>query len=544
MAKQLAFDHEAREKLKGGIQKLARAVKVTLGPRGRNAVIDKSWGGPKVTKDGVTVAEEIELSDPYENIGAQLVKVASSKTSDDAGDGTTTATVLAESIFIEGLKSITAGADPMSLSRGIQRATERVVEKLDSMAKKITTHEQRLQIATVAANNDPEIGRIIADAMKQVGENGVITIEEGKGLETDVQIVEGMKFDRGFLSPHFVNHPDTMEAVLEDAYVFIYDQKLSAIRSIVPLLEAIHKAKKPLLMIAEDVEGEVLATLVVNKLKGIVEACAVKAPGYGDRRRAMLEDIAILTGGKLLSKELGVDLEKITLKDLGRAKRVRVDKDNTIILEGAGAKKDVEGRIAQIKKEIDGSDSDYDKEKLQERLARLSGGIARINVGAATETELKEKKYRLDDALSAVQAAVETGILPGGGVALLRCMEAARQMAKELEGEERLGAEALARSLASPITQIAANAGIEGEIVVNRILKNPDTNFGYDALREDYTDLVKRGVIDPLKVTRSALINASSVSALLLTTSCAIAEVKKDEPEGGDDGHGHDHEDF
>jgi chaperonin GroEL len=534
MAKQLAFDHEAREKLKGGIQKLARAVKVTLGPRGRNAVIDKSWGGPKVTKDGVTVAEEVELSDPYENIGAQLVKVASSKTSDDAGDGTTTATVLAEAIFIEGLKSITAGADPMSLSRGIQRATERVVEQLDSMAKKITTHEQRLQIATVAANNDPEIGKIIADAMKQVGENGVITIEEGKGLETDVQIVEGMKFDRGFLSPHFVNHPETMEAVLEDAYVFIYDQKLSAIRSIVPLLEAIHRAKKPLLMIAEDVEGEVLATLVVNKLKGIVEACAVKAPGYGDRRRAMLEDIAILTGGKLLSKELGVDLEKITLKDLGRAKRVRVDKDNTIILEGAGDRKDVEGRIAQIKKEVDASDSDYDKEKLQERLARLAGGIARINVGAATETELKEKKYRLDDALSAVQAAVETGILPGGGVALLRCMEAARQMAKELEGEERLGAEALARSLASPITQIAANAGIEGEIVVNRILKNADSNFGYDALREDYTDLVQRGVIDPLKVTRSALI----------TTSCAIADVKKDEPEGGDDGHGHDHEDF
>ncbi|MCO5167433.1 MAG: chaperonin GroEL [Planctomycetes bacterium] len=543
MAKQLAFDHEAREKLKGGVQKLARAVKVTLGPRGRNAVIDKSWGGPKVTKDGVTVAEEVELTDPYENIGAQLVKVASSKTSDDAGDGTTTATVLAEAIFVEGLKSITAGADPMSLSRGIQRAAEAVVDKLDGMAKKITTHDQRLQIATVAANNDAQIGRYIADAMKQVGENGVITIEEGKSLETEVQIVEGMKFDRGFLSPHFVNNQETMEAVLEDAYIFIYDQKLSAIRPLIPLLEAINKAKKPLLVIAEDVEGEVLATFVVNKLKGIVEACAVKAPGYGDRRKAMLEDIAVLTGGQVLSKDLGVDLEKVTLKDLGRARRVRVDKDNTIVLEGAGDKKAIEARCAQIKKEIDGSDSDYDREKLQERLARLAGGIARINVGAATETELKEKKDRLDDALSATQAAVETGILPGGGVALLRCVEAARQAAKELEGDERLGAEALARSLAAPLSQIAANAGIDGEIVVNRILKNPSPSFGYDALSEDYCDLIERGVIDPLKVTKSALVNATSVSGLLLTTSCAIAEVKKEE-EKDDDGHHHDHDDF
>ncbi len=543
MAKQLAFDHEAREKLKGGVQKLARAVKVTLGPRGRNAVIDKSWGGPKVTKDGVTVAEEVELTDPYENIGAQLVKVASSKTSDDAGDGTTTATVLAEAIFVEGLKSITAGADPMSLSRGIQRASEKVVETLEGMSKKITTHDQRLQIATVAANNDAEIGRYIADAMKAVGENGVITIEEGKSLETEVQIVEGMKFDRGFLSPHFVNNQETMEAVLEDAYIFIYDQKLSAIRPLIPLLEAVAKSKKPLLVIAEDVEGEVLATFVVNKLKGIVEACAVKAPGYGDRRKAMLEDIAVLTGGKVLSKELGIDLEKVSLNDLGRARRVRVDKDNTIVLEGAGEKKSIEGRVAQIKKEIDASDSDYDREKLQERLARLAGGIARINVGAATETELKEKKDRLDDALSATQAAVETGILPGGGVALLRCVEAARQAAKGLEGDERLGAEALARSLAAPISQIAANAGIDGEVVVNRILKNASSSFGYDALSEDYCDLVERGVIDPLKVTKSALVNATSVSSMLLTTSCAIAEVKKEE-EAGDDHHGHDHEDF
>ncbi len=544
-AKQLAFDQEARDALKNGVQKLARAVKVTLGPRGRNAVLDKSWGGPRVTKDGVSVAEEVELTDPYENIGAQLVKVASSKTSDDAGDGTTTATVLAEAIFVEGLKAITAGADPMSLQRGIQKASEAVVEKLESMAKKVTTHEQRLQIATVAANNDKEIGGYIADAMKRVGENGVITIEEGKGLETEVTVVEGMKFDRGYLSPHFVNNQDTMESVLDDAYIFIYDQKLSAIREIVPLLEMMNSAKKkrPLLLIAEDIEGEVLATLVVNRLKGIVESCAVKAPGYGDRRKAMLEDIAALTGGKLISKELGMDLAKIKLEDLGQAKRIRVDKDNTIILEGAGDKKAVEARCAQIKKEVEASDSDYDKEKLQERLARLAGGIAKINVGAHTETELKERKARLDDALSATQAAVETGILPGGGVALLRCVEAARQAGKGLDVDERFGAETLARALASPITQIAANAGIEGEVVINRIMKNSSPTWGYDALAEDYCDLIQRGVIDPLKVTKSALINAASVSGLLLTTSCAIAEKPKadDEEQGGDDHDGHGH---
>ena len=544
MAKQLAFDHEAREALKSGVQKLARAVKVTLGPRGRNAVLDKSWGGPKVTKDGVSVAEEVELTDPYENIGAQLVKVASSKTSDDAGDGTTTATVLAESIFLEGLKAITAGADPMSIQRGIQKAADKVATYLDGVAVKVTTDAQRLQIATVAANNDAEIGRFIADAMKKVGENGVITIEEGKSLETEVQIVEGMKFDRGFLSPHFVNAPETMECVLEDAFILLYDQKLSAIRSLIPLLEAVAKAKKPLLVVAEDIEGEVLATMVVNKLKGIIEACAVKAPGYGDRRKAMLEDIAALTGGKVLSKDLGVDLEKVALADLGRAKRVRVDKDNTIILEGAGDKKGVEARCAQIKKEIEASDSDYDREKLQERLARLAGGIAKISVGAATETELKERKGRLDDALSATQAAVETGILPGGGVALLRAQGAAKQAADALEGDERLGAEALARSLLSPLTQIAANGGVEGQVVINRVLKNPSPNWGYDALAEDYCDLIERGVIDPLKVTRSALLNAASVSGLLLTTSCAIAEKAKDEDEDeGHDDHGHGHDD-
>jgi chaperonin GroEL len=528
MAKQLAFDQEAREALKGGVQKLARAVKVTLGPRGRNAVLDKSWGGPRVTKDGVTVAEEVELRDPYENIGAQLVKIASTKTSDDAGDGTTTATVLAEAIFLEGLKSVTAGHDPMSISRGIQFTAEKVAEHLDGIAKKIETHEQRLQIATVAANHDEEIGQFVADAIQRVGETGVVTIEEGKSLETEVQIVEGMKFDRGYLSPHFVTNPDTMECVLEDAYVLLYDQKLSNIRSLIPLLEASSKAKKPVLFIAEDVEGEVLATLVVNKLKGIVEGCAVKAPGYGERRKAMLADLAILTGGKVLSKELGIDLEKVTLEDLGRAQRVRVEKDSTIILEGAGAADQIAARCAQIKKEIEASDSDYDREKLQERLARLSGGIARINVGAVTETELKERKARLDDALSATQAAIETGIVPGGGVAMLRCEKYALEVAATLEGDERIGGEALARSLRSPLRQIAINAGVEGEVVINRVLKKDDNSYGYDALRDDYCDLIERGVIDPVKVTRSALLNAASVSSMLLTTSCAIAE-KPDE---------------
>jgi chaperonin GroEL len=529
MAKQLAFDHEAREALKAGVSKLARAVKVTLGPRGRNAVLDKSWGGPRVTKDGVSIAEEIELVDPYENIGAQLVKVASNKTSDDAGDGTTTATVLAESIFLEGLKSVSAGADPMSLARGIQKASTAVAKKLDSLSQTVETHEQRLQIATVAANHDTEIGNFIADAMNKVGETGVITIEEGKSLETEVEIVEGMKFDRGYLSPHFVTSPETMEAVLENAVIMLYDQKLSSIRSLIPVLEQVAKAKRPLLIIAEDVDGEALATLVVNKLKGIVEACAVKAPGYGDRRKAMLQDLAVLTGGEVLSKDLGIDLEKVTLDQLGSAKRVRVDKDNTVVLEGAGTTEAVSARCEQIQRDIDASDSDYDREKLQERLARLSGGIARINVGAATETELKERKARLDDALSATQAAVETGILPGGGVALLRAKSTAHDVAQSLSGDERLGAEALARALDAPLSQIATNAGLEGQVVINRVLKNDSPTFGYDALNEDYCDLVERGVIDPTKVTRSALVNAASVSSMLLTTSCAIADADSDD---------------
>ncbi|RMG09002.1 MAG: chaperonin GroEL [Planctomycetota bacterium] len=528
-AKQLAFDQEAREALRDGVKKLARAVKVTLGPRGRNAVLDKSWGGPRVTKDGVSVAEEVELQDPYENIGAQLVKVASSKTSDDAGDGTTTATVLAEAIFLEGLKAVTAGADPMSVSRGIQKAAEAVAEHLEKAAQKVTTHEQRLQIATVAANHDEEVGKLIAEAMQKVGETGVITIEEGKSLETEVEIVEGMKFDRGYLSPHFVTDPETMEAVLENAYVLLCDQKLSSIRSLIPLLEQVAQAKRPLLIIAEDVEGEALATLVVNKLKGIVEACAVKAPGYGDRRKAMLQDIAVLTGGEVLSKDLGVDLEKVKLDQLGTAKRVRVDKDNTVILEGAGSKEAIDARCEQIKRDIEASDSDYDREKLQERLARLSGGIAKISVGAATETELKERKARLEDALSATQAAVETGILPGGGVALLRSTPAAEKTASELGEDERAGATTLARALQAPLSQIAQNAGVEGQVIINRVLKNEDFNYGYDALRDEYCDMLERGVIDPVKVTRSALVNAASVSAMLLTTSCAIAEMDDDD---------------
>ena len=539
MAKQLAFDSEARDKLKEGVQKLARAVKVTLGPKGRNAVIDKSWGGPRVTKDGVTVAEEVELTDPYENIGAQLVKVASSKTSDDAGDGTTTATVLAESIFLEGLKAVSAGADPMALSRGITATAEKVANFIEGQARKIETHEERLQVATVAANHDDFIGETIADAMKKVGENGVITIEEGKGLETEVDIVEGMKFDRGYLSPHFVTDGDAMEAKLDNALVMLYDQKLSSVRPLIPLLEQINDAKRPLLIVAEDVDGEALATLVVNKLKGIVEVCAVKAPGYGERRKAMLVDLAILTGGRVLSKDLGIDLEKVKIDDLGSAKSVRVDKDNTIILEGAGGDDKIKSRCDQIKREIEASDSDYDREKLQERLARLAGGIAKISVGAATETELKERKMRLDDALSATQAAVEEGILPGGGLALLRSQQEAHKLAAELKGDEKIGGETLARSLSAPLTQIAANAGIEGQVVINRLLKNDSFSYGYDALKEEYVDLFERGVIDPAKVTKSALINAASVSAMLLTTSCAIADIPEEDE--GDDDMGHMH---
>ncbi|MBI3726601.1 chaperonin GroEL [bacterium] len=542
MAKQLAFDQEAREKIKGGVQKLARAVKVTLGPKGRNVVLDKSFGGPRVTKDGVSVAEEIELTDPYENMGAQLVKVAASKTSDDAGDGTTTATVLAESIFLEGLKSVTAGADPMALNRGIAAGVDRTIEILDKMSKKVETHEKIRQVATVAANNDAEIGEQIANAMDKVGRDGVITVEEGKALETEVEIVEGMQFDRGYLSPHFVTNPDTQEAVLDNALILIYDQKLAAIKPLIPLLETVAKAKRPLLVIAEDVEGEALATLVVNKLKGIFDACAVKAPGYGDRRRAMLEDIAVLTGGKLISKELGLELEKVAVSDLGQAKRVKVAKETTTVLEGAGSTDKINARCEAIRREVEKTDSDYDKEKLQERLARLAGGVAQINVGAATETELKEKKGRIEDALSATRAAVETGILPGGGVALLRAAKELEAIAKKHDGDERLGVEILIRALRSPIKAIAENAGIEGELVANRVLKDKSERFGYDADKGNYCDLVDAGIVDPTKVTKSALVNAASVSQILLTTSCCIAEKPKTEEDSGPPEGGHDHD--
>jgi chaperonin GroEL len=544
MAKQLAFDQEAREKIKGGVQKLARAVKVTLGPKGRNVVLDKSFGGPRVTKDGVSVAEEVELQDPYENMGAQLVKVAASKTSDDAGDGTTTATVLAEAIFLEGLKAVTAGGDPMALNRGINTARDRVLEQLDKMAKKVETHDKIRQVAAIAANNDAEIGEQIANAMDKVGKDGVITVDEEKTLDTRIEIVEGMQFDRGYLSPHFVTSPDTQEAILDDVYILIYDQKLSSIKSLIPLLEAVAKAKKPLLVIAEEVEGEALATLVVNKLKGIFDACAVKAPGYGDRRKAMLEDIAVLTGGKLISKELGIELEKVDIKDLGRAKRVKVAKEATTILEGAGDSKKIEGRCELIRKEMERTDSEYDKEKLQERLARLAGGIAQIKVGAATETELNEKKGRYEDALSATRAAVETGILPGGGVALLRASKLVHDdVVKGLKGDERLGAEILLRALQAPIKTIAYNAGVEGDLVINQVLKEKSEKFGYDANKGTYVDLFEAGVIDPAKVTKSALVNAASVSSVLLTTSCCIADKPKDEDEGSGDPHaGHDHD--
>jgi chaperonin GroEL len=477
-------------------------------------------------------------------MGAQLVKVAASKTSDDAGDGTTTATVLAEAIFLEGLKAVTAGADPMALNRGISVARDRVLEQLDKMSKKVETHDKIRQVAAIAANNDVEIGEQIANAMDKVGKDGVITVEEGKALETEVEIVEGMQFDRGYLSPHFVTNPDTQEAIQDDVYILIYDQKLSAIKPLVPLLEAIHNSKKPLLIIAEEVEGEALATLVVNKLKGIVESCAVKAPGYGDRRKAMLEDIAVLTGGKLISKELGIELEKVSMKDLGRAKRVKIAKEATTVLEGAGDSKAIEARCELIRKEIDRTDSDYDKEKLQERLARLAGGVAQINVGAATETELKEKKGRIEDALSATRAAVQTGILPGGGIALLRAAKLVHDdVVKGLKGDERQGAELLLRALQAPIKAIAENAGIEGELVINKVLKEKSEKYGFDANKGVYTDLFEAGVIDPAKVTKSALVNAASVSSVLLTTSCCIADKPKDEEEAAGDGHGgHDHD--
>jgi len=527
-AKELLFNTDARTKLKKGVDHLAEAVKVTLGPKGRNVVIDKKFGSPTVTKDGVTVAKEIELSDPVENMGAQMVKEVATKTSDLAGDGTTTATVLAQAIFREGLKNVTAGANPMELKRGIDRAVEAVVEQLRTLSVPSAGKKEIAQVGTISANNDKEIGNLIAEAMEKVGKDGVITVEEAKGLETTLETVEGMQFDRGYLSPYFVTDPEKMEAVLDDPYILIHDKKISAMKELLPLLEKVAQSGKPLLILAEDVEGEALATLVVNKLRGTLKVSGVKAPGFGDRRKEMLRDIAVLTGGQVISEELGFKLENATLNDLGRAKRVVVDKDNTTLVDGRGKGEGIQGRIAEIRSAIDKSTSDYDREKLQERLAKLSGGVAVINVGAATETEMKEKKARVEDALHATRAAVEEGIVPGGGVALIRAQSALDKL-KGTE-DEKIGVEIVRRALEEPIRMIAQNAGAEGSIVVARVKESKDKNFGYNAATDVYEDLVRAGVIDPTKVTRTALQNAASIAGLLLTTECVVVEKKEDKP--------------
>jgi chaperonin GroEL len=527
-AKELLFNTDARSKLKRGVDQLAEAVKVTLGPKGRNVVIDKKFGSPTVTKDGVTVAKEVELSDPIENMGAQMVKEVATKTSDLAGDGTTTATVLAQAIFREGLKNVTAGANPMELKRGIDRAVEAVVEQLRSISVPTAGKKEIAQVGTISANNDKEIGNLIAEAMEKVGKDGVITVEEAKGLETTLETVEGMQFDRGYLSPYFVTDPEKMETVLDDPFILIHDKKIAAMKELLPLLEKTAQSGKPLLIIAEDVEGEALATLVVNKLRGTLKVGAVKAPGFGDRRKEMLRDIAVLTGGQVISEELGFKLENATLNDLGRAKRVVVDKDNTTLVDGRGKPDGIQGRIAEIRGAIEKSTSDYDREKLQERLAKLSGGVAVINVGAATETELKEKKARVEDALHATRAAVEEGIVPGGGVALVR----AQAVLEKVRGteDEKIGVEIVRRALEEPIRMIAQNAGAEGSIVVSRVKESKEKNFGYNAANDTYEDLVKAGVIDPTKVTRTALQNAASIAGLLLTTECVVVEKKEDKP--------------
>jgi len=536
-AKELHFDVEGRAALKKGVDQLADAVKVTLGPKGRNVVIDKKFGSPTVTKDGVTVAKEIELSNAVENMGAQMVKEVATKTSDVAGDGTTTATVLAQAIFREGLKSVTAGVNPMAIKRGIDKAVDLIVDELKKMSVKTSGKKEIAQVGSISANNDKEIGDLIADAMEKVGNDGVITVEEAKGLETTLETVDGMQFDRGYLSPYFVTDPEKMEAVLEDGYVLIHDKKISAMKDLLPVLEKVAQAGKPMLIIAEDVEGEALATLVVNKLRGTLKVCAVKAPGFGDRRKAMLQDVATLTAGKVISEEVGFKLENAVLADLGRAKRIVIDKDNTTLVDGGGKEKDIQGRIQEIKVAIDKSTSDYDKEKLQERLAKLAGGVAIINVGAATETAMKEKKARVEDALHATRAAVEEGIVPGGGVALLRAQEVLKKV-KVADEDEQIGVDIVRRALEEPMRIIVQNAGSEGSIVVEKVRTNKDKNFGFNAQTGEYEDLVASGVIDPTKVTRSALQNAASVAGLLLTTECVIVEKKEEEkapamPPGG-----------
>jgi chaperonin GroEL len=527
-AKYLEFNTEARSRLKRGVDQLAEAVKVTLGPKGRNVVIDKKFGSPTVTKDGVTVAKEIELEDEIENMGAQMVKEVATKTSDLAGDGTTTATVLAQAIFREGLKSVTAGANPMSLKRGIDKAVEGVVEELKKISVPTKGRKEIAQVGTISANGDKEIGDKIADAMDKVGKDGVITVEEARGLETTLETVDGMQFDRGYLSPYFITDPEKMEAVLEDAYILVHDKKISAMKDLLPLLEKVAQSGKPLLLIAEDIEGEALATLVVNKLRGTLKVCGVKAPGFGDRRKEMLTDISTLTAGKVISEELGFKLENTVLGDLGQAKRIVIDKDNTTIIGGKGKQADIQGRIGQIKAAIEKSTSDYDKEKLQERLAKLAGGVAVINVGAATETEMKEKKARVEDALHATRAAVEEGIVPGGGVALLWCQRALDKI-KGSDDDEKIGIEIVRRSLEEPIRMIAQNAGAEGAIVVGKVKESAKLNYGYNAQGDEYEDMVVAGVIDPTKVTRTALQNAASIAGLLLTTECVVVEKKEKE---------------
>ncbi len=528
MAKQLLFSDEARRQILSGVEQLARAVKVTLGPKGRNVVIDKKFGSPTITKDGVTVAKEIELDDPYQNMGAQMVKEVAEKTSDNAGDGTTTATVLAESIYREGLKNVTAGANPMALKRGIEKAVEKVVEELKKFSTPIKDKKEVAQVASIAANCDNAIGDLIAEAMDKVGKDGVITVEEAKSMQTTLEVVEGMQFDQGYLSPYFVTDSERMEVILEDPYILIHEKKISSLKDLLPLLEKIARTGKPLLILAEEVEGEALATLVVNKIRGTFQAAAVKAPGYGDRRKAMLEDIAVLTAGKAITEDLGIKLENVDIGDLGRAKRVKIDKENTTIVEGSGKGQAINGRIAQLRKQIEGTDSDYDKEKLQERLAKLAGGVAVINVGAATETEMKEKKARVEDALHATRAAVEEGIIPGGGVGLLRCIPSLDKL--KGDEDEKIGIEIVRRALEEPIRQLTFNAGLEGSVIVQKV-KLEKTNIGFNVASGDYVDMIEAGVMDPTKVTRSALQNAASIAALLLTTEALITDrPEKDKP--------------
>jgi chaperonin GroEL len=542
-AKQLLFEESARAKILRGVEILSRAVKVTLGPKGRNVVIDKKFGSPTVTKDGVTVAKEVELPDPYENMGAQMVKEVASRTSDNAGDGTTTATVLAESIYREGLKNVAAGSNPIFLKRGIDKAVEAAVAQLAKVSKKVNDREEIRQVATVSANWDTEIGDIIADAMDKVGKDGTITVEEAKTIQTTLEVVEGMQFDKGYLSPYFTTNAEAMEAVLEDAYVLIHEKKISSLQDMLPLLQSVAKTGKPLLLIAEDVEGEALAALVVNKIRGTLNVCAVKAPGFGDRRKAMLEDIAVLTGGKCLTEDLGIKLENVQVADLGRAKRIVVDKENTTIVEGAGKGSDIQGRVKQIRRQIDETTSDYDREKLQERLAKLAGGVAVINVGAATEAEMKEKKARVEDALHATRAAVEEGIVPGGGVALLRTAKVIDEL--QLEGDEKIGSQIVRRAVESPLKQLCANAGVDGGVAVQTVMNSRGAN-GYNVATGVYEDLVKAGVVDPTKVTRTALQNAASIAGLLLTTECMITEIPEEKkapsaPGGGGMGGGMDY---